>query len=294
MQKNEVINLHQLETTPDLVFEEIVSHLDPNSLIKLCSTSKNISERCGYLWKRWYKRDISSKTPPCKKVDWRKLYTLTVSKTLPIYEIELYYYNGESDLVPLEQMEEMEGPRYSEIAIGMKQVDSDLDIVLFDYAYVPEDKLQEYIDELKEKGDIFIEPEDFEDYEEYEEADSYHLYLNYLGEISIPDLFEVDTKSNNKLYKIDISTKGITEHYAAIGTRKLEETIKDALTRLNITDKEMYPLIEEIKKSGGDIAFVPPYRIISRNKITNIQVLPYTLDKANLKMAIKRVCKKIR
>ena len=81
-----VYKLKNIESFTDEVIIEILKNLDSKSLLKVCSVSKKMNRLCkdNYIWKVRYYSDISD-SPPCLPPDWRALYKLAFTESVPLY-----------------------------------------------------------------------------------------------------------------------------------------------------------------------------------------------------------------
>lgn len=98
---DDIIDLTKLENLPDPALINILSRMDPESLINVCDQSKRIRTFCETAWKRLFKRDVTSVDLCDEPLNWGKLYRMAMSTRLPLYIISINYKNNKSDLLAI-------------------------------------------------------------------------------------------------------------------------------------------------------------------------------------------------
>lgn len=265
----DVINLHHLETTPDLVFEEIISQLEPKSLIRLCSTSKLVRERCRRIWRPLYKRDISTIKPPCNNPDWRRLYISAITRNLPVYEVSLFNRSTRETESKI-------------IAIGKLDLDDELNRILTDVMKETDQKvIDKEIKLAKEMGELILE-------NEYEEK--LDLRISYIDQIPIKDLLNISSDKDHSMYETTISSGKKIYNFVSLGFNKLLESIASKLDDIGIEEEYVKTLIDQLKDEEEGLEPIP-YEVYGDEKSAEVEITEIGLFRpGDLEMAFKEIC----
>lgn len=204
----EIINLHQLEHLPDLAFIEIVKNLEPKSLVRLCSTSKAIREKCRGMWRYLYRRDISKFYPPCENPNWKKLYVSSVTGKLPIY----YVIFGSTDTI---EMYGIFGGYTIRYASSLGDVDRIIFKVLQKNYNFTRKEVENFLDENYVGIGNPVEINDIDS-----------VLVEKRGEVDIRPLFEGGYDKELKIYEIEHNVGYFEDIDYALGDDELRRTLE--------------------------------------------------------------------
>lgn len=223
--EKEVINLHKLENLPDIAFYNIIEHLEPKSLVKVCSASKAIKRRCKEAWKQLYKRDISKQTF-CKKPNWEKLYRLAMTEHIRIYAISLY-----KDW----EAQAQNFPETERLAIGEKKLKEAF-----------EDVLKEDLEWDKDERERFLKKHTIKGNEDYD-VDGQIILIESVGQIPIRDILKIDSDKDQPLYEMMIESGHRTQSLFGIGLEGILENAEKTLEKWGLDEDAIEEFIDDIR-----------------------------------------------
>lgn len=225
MEKN-VIDLRHLETMPAELFFEIISKLEPKSLVKVCAASKTIRKRCSGIWKDRFQKDIT-RQKVCDEPNWKKLYRLALTGDLPVYLVAA----GPTESFELLAWHQLDTVRY---AVGEDGIHAEAEAIL----------AAEYDFSRKEREKFFSEHKvGTHSLTEIDDDDS--LGVMSVGSVAIWDI--LTQKGDLSLFSIRFHHGYSFEEYFALGQKGLARRVKKTLEDYGIDEDEIESVIDQLE-----------------------------------------------
>jgi hypothetical protein len=243
---DDVINLHQLENLPDPALMNILSRLDPKSLVNVCSQSKRIRVFCQYAWKDLFKRDITTKKV-CSNSNWEKLYRLATTLDFPVYALSY----GSNEYIIEDELGEI--PHV--ILIGKTSLMDKIRKVLIKKLEYSKKDIAKFF--RKQNLDVkldraklitLVDPLYDDEYDEDGEGGYYFIGVKLLGYMSAQEIMKADIYTEDDIYIVSSSEDDIFK--AILGLDNLEKEVENILKdNHNYTKSEAKEFLNKNKKN---------------------------------------------
>lgn len=251
---DDVINLHQLENLPDPALMNILSRLDPKSLVNVCSQSKRIRVFCQYAWKDLFKRDITTKKV-CSNSNWEKLYRLATTLDFPVYALSY----GSNEYIIEEKFDDELGEIPHAVVIGKASLMDEIKIVLKEELSYSKKDIAKFF--RKQNFDVkvdrakiitLVDPLYDDEFDEDGEGGYYFIGVKLLGYMSTQEIMKADIYTEDDIYIVSSSEDDIFK--AILGLDNLEKEVENILKdNYHYTKSESKEFLDKNKKNIQDL-----------------------------------------